>query len=138
MMQYSGVRGTSHSTDVMPIVVSPTQFADPSTVLPYHDMGQWFHLEHLTQEDAPLSSFMDQQDMFDLDMDSMPQAINDLFSIDFSPPMVEVDSHFNYPDPSLFAITASSNSLLNLPETQSEIYPGDMLPSGSLDLDFTL
>ncbi|KAM5521557.1 hypothetical protein FOXYSP1_15448 [Fusarium oxysporum f. sp. phaseoli] len=81
---------------------------------------------------------MDQPDMFGLGMDSMPQAINHLSSIDFSPPTVEGDLHFNDPDPSPFAITASSYSLLYFPETQGEIYPGDMLLSGLLDLDFTL
>lgn len=120
------------------MVVSPAQFPDLSMVLPYHDMNQWFKLEHSTPEDAPLSSFMDQPDMFGLGMDSMPQAINHLSSIDFSPPTVEGDLHFNYPDPSPFAITASSYSLLYFPETQGEIYPGDMLPSGLRDLDFTL
>ncbi|KAK2473571.1 hypothetical protein H9L39_15746 [Fusarium oxysporum f. sp. albedinis] len=101
-------------------------------------MNQWFNLEHSTPEDALLSSFMDQPDMFGLGMDSMPQAINHLSSIDFSPPTVEGDLHFNYPDPSPFAIAASSYSMLYFPETKGEIYPGDMLPSGLRDLDFTL
>lgn len=107
-------------------------------VLTYHDMNQWFNLEHSTPEDTPLSSFICQPDMFDLGMDSIPQAIDHLSSIDFLPPTVEGDLHFNYPDPSPFAITASSYSLLYVPETQGEIYPGDMLPSGLRDLDFTL
>ncbi|EXA30545.1 hypothetical protein FOVG_18074 [Fusarium oxysporum f. sp. pisi HDV247] len=113
------------------------EIEDESTELNFVDSDYPLD-EHSTLEDAPLSSFVDQPDLFGLGMDSMPQAINDLSSIDFSPPTVEGDLHFNYPDPSPFAITASSNSLLNFPKTQGEIYPGDMLPSGSLDLDFTL
>lgn len=107
-------------------------------MLSYQNMCQWFHLEPLTQEDASLSSFMDQADMFALGMDFMPQATNDLSSIDFSPPMVEMDPHLDYLDPALFDITASSNSLPDLPETPYEIYPGDISLSGSPDLNFTL
>lgn len=80
---------------------------------------------------------MDHLDMFGLDMamDSMPQAVNNL---DLSPSTVEGDFLFSYPDTSSFVIASSSNSLLNFPETQDEVCLGDMLLSGSLDLDFTL
>ncbi|KAF4436817.1 Krueppel-like factor 11 [Fusarium acutatum] len=96
-----------------------TQIEDESTELNFVDSD--YPLDHhLTPENAPPFSSMDHPDMFGLGIDSMPQAVNDLSSIDFSPPTVEGGLHFNYPDPSPFLITSSSNTLLNLPETQGE------------------
>lgn len=120
--------------------LSPAQFPDPSMMLPSYDLNQWPHLEHSPLENAPPVSSMDHADMFDLGMamDSMPQAVNDPLSLDLSPPTAEGDLHFSYPDTSSFVIASASNSLLNFPETQDEVCLGDMLLSGSLDLDFTL
>ncbi|KAG5761638.1 hypothetical protein H9Q72_010249 [Fusarium xylarioides] len=102
-----------------PLDLSPAQFPDPSILVPSSDANQWFNPEHSTLENAPLSS-MDDPDMSGLGIDSMPQAANDLSSVDFSPPTAEGYLHSNYPEPLSFYITASSNSLLNLPESQGE------------------
>ncbi|EWG50003.1 hypothetical protein FVEG_16565 [Fusarium verticillioides 7600] len=58
--------------------------------------------------------------MSGLSMDSMTQTVNDVSSVDFSPPMPEGYLDFNYPEPLSFSITDSSSSLLNLPKTQGE------------------
>lgn len=108
-------------------------------MLPY-DLNQWPHLERSPLENAPPVSSMDYPDMFGLGMamDSMPQAVHGTSSIDLSPPTTEGDLHFSYPGTSSFLIAGSSNSLLSFPEIQDEVCLGDMLLSGSLDLDFTL
>lgn len=118
-----------------PLDALPTDFVYPWTVLSSPNLDQPFHLEPLTLEDASLSSFMDQAYMFDFGMDPMPQSIDNLSNIDFSPPMVEMDPHLIYPDSAFFDITVSSNSLLETPFGMSL---GDMSLSGSLDLNSTL
>ncbi|KAF4502298.1 hypothetical protein FAGAP_1483 [Fusarium agapanthi] len=91
------------------------QIEDESTEVNFVDSDYPLDLGN----DPPFSS-MDHPNTSGLGIDSMPQAVNDLSSVDFSPPTAEGYLHFNYPDPLSFSITASSNSLLNLPETQGE------------------
>ncbi|KAJ0130861.1 Protein SnodProt1 [Fusarium oxysporum f. sp. albedinis] len=50
-------------------------------------------------------------------VDSDSVAINNLSSINFLLLIIEGDLHFNYLNPSLFAIIASLNLLLNFPKT---------------------
>ncbi|KAF5614161.1 uncharacterized protein FSUBG_41 [Fusarium subglutinans] len=100
-----------------PLDFSAAQFSDPSILLPSSDVNQWFNSEHSTLGNAAPFSSMSHPDSSG---DSMPQAVNDLSSVDFSPPTAEGYLHFNYPDPLSFSITDSSNSLLNLPETQDQ------------------
>ncbi|KAF5988499.1 hypothetical protein FBULB1_1463 [Fusarium bulbicola] len=103
-----------------PLDLSPAQFPDPSILLPSSDANRWFDSEHSTLGDAAPFSSMSHPDSSGLGIDSMPQAVNDLSSVAFSPPTAEGYLHFNYPEPPFFSITASSNSLLNLPETKDE------------------
>jgi hypothetical protein len=107
-------------------------------VLSYQNTSQWFPLGSSTQQQGSPPSFVDQPDMFDLGILSMPQSINDLSGIDFSPPMVEMDAFFDYVDPALFTDVAPSNSLSNVPETPFEMLSVDVSLSGLLDLNFTL
>ncbi|KAF5634670.1 krueppel-like factor 11 [Fusarium sp. NRRL 52700] len=100
--------------------LSLAQFRDPSILVPSSDVDQWFNSEHLTLENDPPFSSMDHPDMSGLGTDFMPQAVNHLSSVDFLPPTAEGYLHFNYPEPFSLSITASSNSLFNLPETQDE------------------
>ncbi|SPJ89722.1 uncharacterized protein FTOL_13083 [Fusarium torulosum] len=115
-----------------------TNFVDSSTVLPHQDIGQWLHLEPFTNEDASYFSFMDQAGSLDSGMDSMPQAADDLFTIDFSQLIAGPDLHLDPLDTALYDNSGFSNSFPDLPETLNETYLGDMSLSGSLDLNFTL
>ncbi|KAF5548774.1 krueppel-like factor 11 [Fusarium phyllophilum] len=92
---------------------------DESTEVNFVDSDYPFD-QHSTLGNAPPISSMDHPDMSGLGVDSMPQALNDLSSVDFSPPTTEGYLHSNYPEPLSFSMTASSNSLLNLPESQGE------------------
>ncbi|KIL83698.1 hypothetical protein FAVG1_13091 [Fusarium avenaceum] len=112
-----------------------THFVDSSTVLPHQDIGQWLHLEPFANEDASYFSFMNQANSLESGMDSIPQAVDDLSTIDFSQPVAGPDLHF---DTALYDNSAFPNSFPDLPETLNETYLGDMSLSGSLDLNFTL
>ncbi|KAF4424488.1 hypothetical protein F53441_14235 [Fusarium austroafricanum] len=118
--------------------IYPTNFVDPSTVPSYQNMGQWYPLEPLTNEDSFLSHFTDQADVYDLGMDSMPQALDDLSGDDFSLPIAGMDLHLDHFDAALFDNAAFSNPLPELSETQNETNSGEVSLSGSLDLNFTL
>ncbi|KAF5722182.1 hypothetical protein FMUND_3104 [Fusarium mundagurra] len=95
------------------------QIEDESTEVNFVDSDYALD-QHSTLENTPPFSSMDHPDMSGLGMESMPQAVNDFSRVDFSPPMAEGYSDFNPPEPLSFSITASSNSLLNLPENQGE------------------
>lgn len=131
---------TSQFTDAIStrIIVFRTDFVDSSTVLPHQDIGQWLHLEPFTTEDASYLSFMDQADSLDSGMDSMPQTVDDLSTIDFSQLIAGPDLHLDPLDTALYDNPAFSNLFPAFPETLNETYLGDMSLSGSLDLNFTL
>jgi hypothetical protein len=121
-----------------PLDFSPTNFIDPSTMLSYQAIGQGFHLEPLAQEDISLSSFIDPADTFNLGIDVIPEATNDLSSIGFSGPIVDFDQPLNHLDPTLLNIANSTNQLPGVYETWNGVYSADISPFDSLDLDFTL
>ena len=109
-----------------------------STVLDYKTIGQRFPWEPLAQEGAFFPFFIYQADMVDLGIDTIPQAIDDLPSIDFSEPMAEMYHHSHCLDSTVLDISSSSAQFPDLYDNLNEMYLGDVSLSNLPDLNFTL
>jgi hypothetical protein len=105
----SNVPGVDFGDFLLPLVTS------------HQNVGQWLHVSSWSEDAASLGS-IGQEGVFGASAGSALQSRDSFSEIDFSTPMIGMDSHLNDIDSTQFAFSSSPIPFLDLPIASDDIY----------------